>query len=97
MCSNFTWEISDAFIGYQKDTPAAVIFEATNQLRASCSGVTDNSLPSLPIQHNFFALLSKYHLKHDSESWKSAVRFLCVLFFFDLFLFCFLFFLRKNP
>ncbi len=28
---------SDAFIGFQKDTPASVIFQATNLLRSACT------------------------------------------------------------
>ena len=34
---------SDAFIGFQKDTPASVIFQATNQLRLACSAIKDGS------------------------------------------------------
>ena len=30
----------DAFIGYQKDTPAAVVFQATNQLRGEGQSVS---------------------------------------------------------
>ena len=33
-CSDSKVKKSDAFIGFQKDTPASVIFEATNQLKS---------------------------------------------------------------
>ena len=82
--SNFTWKTSDAFIGYQKDTPAAVIFQATNQLRAACCGVKDSSVSSQSAQQKWFTLLGKYHLMHDSESneessWKHAVSLLRIM------------------
>ena len=34
LCSDSKFRISDAFIGFQKDTPASVIFQATNELRS---------------------------------------------------------------
>ena len=30
---------SDAFIGFQKDTPASVVFQASNMLKAACAGL----------------------------------------------------------
>ena len=35
--------MSDAFIGFQKETPASVIFQATNQLRLARSVIKDRS------------------------------------------------------
>ena len=32
------FEKEDAFIGYQKDTPAAAVFQATNQMEKLCQG-----------------------------------------------------------
>ena len=34
LCSDSKFRKSDAFIGFQKDTPASVIFQATNELRS---------------------------------------------------------------
>ena len=37
LCRDSKFKKSDAFIGFQKDTPASVIFQATNQLRSACA------------------------------------------------------------
>ncbi len=34
---------NDVFVGLQKDTPASVIFQATNQLRLACSAIKNGS------------------------------------------------------
>ena len=36
-CRTSTFEKSDAFIGFQDDTPASVVFQATNLLRTACA------------------------------------------------------------
>ena len=36
---NHTFKRSDAFIGFQKDTPASVLFYATNQLKLACVSI----------------------------------------------------------
>ncbi len=33
---SYSFKEADAFIGFQKDTPAAVLFQATNLLRSAC-------------------------------------------------------------
>lgn len=50
MCNWFYWIViirynftrADAFIGFQKDTPAAVIFQATTLLKDACSAAKRN-------------------------------------------------------
>jgi hypothetical protein len=39
--SDSKFKKSDAFIGFQKDTPASVVFQATNLLRSSAQAGTD--------------------------------------------------------
>jgi len=44
-CRNHAFKKSDAFIGFQKDTPASVLFYATNQLKLALASIK-NSVPS---------------------------------------------------
>lgn len=36
---NSRFKKSDAFIGFQKDTPASVVFQATNLFRSACAAM----------------------------------------------------------
>lgn len=40
-CRNSKFKKHDAFIGYQKDTPASVVFQATNLFRLACAAYRD--------------------------------------------------------
>ena len=34
---------SDAFVGFKKDTPGSVVFQATNLLKSACAAVKDGA------------------------------------------------------
>ena len=48
MISNFSYrsrlQLGDAFVGYQEDTPAAVVFQAYHQLKAEKQLAIDNEM-----------------------------------------------------
>ncbi len=64
----------DAFIGYQKDTPAAVVFQATNRFKSLRDGTTDFSRSA-----DYLGILGGIgpdelvQETEDSELWKQAV------------------------
>ena len=51
---------SDAFIGFQKDTSASVIFQATNQLRSACAAIEKG--------------LAEGRDEYTKSKWKSILR-----------------------
>ena len=64
---------TDAFIGFQKDTPASVIFQATNLLRKACQVIKlDRSAKG-----KFVSLERKCQMKLtdmlQNDSWSEAV------------------------
>lgn len=44
LCRNSKFKKHDGFIGYQQDTPASVIFQATNLLRLACAAAKEGDL-----------------------------------------------------
>ncbi len=69
---------SDAFIGFQKDTPASVIFQATNQLRLACSAIKDGSFERTTkwrsiLEWSGIATDNWGIEEEDPEAWKEAV------------------------
>ena len=72
------FEEGHAFIGYQKDTPAAVIFQASNQLKKLVASEGGDSTPAWERLQKIGVLkdittkdLSK--ADESSDSWKDAV------------------------
>ena len=70
----------DAFVGYQKDTPAAVVFQASNQLRQYIRErdyVAHSSYLWVEAwERGLFGVAPLDELKNmqeDSEQWKQAV------------------------
>ena len=70
----------DAFVGYQKDTPAAVVFQASNQLRQYVRErdyVAHSSYPWVEAwERGLLEVASVGELEcmeGDSEQWKQAV------------------------
>ena len=78
------FEQAHAFIGYQRDTPAAVVFQATNQLRKLLSDGANMSpvwqrLQRIGVLEN----ISPERLMDDDEGcdeWKEAVRLIIWIF-----------------
>ena len=64
----------DAFIGYQKDTPAAVVFQATHQLEREGPAVWERTEP--------VSVLGPRAVEEEegeaSQVWKENVRCMCV-------------------
>ena len=79
LCLNYVWCVrfkeSDAFVGYQKDVAAAVVFQASNQLRKRLTG----GLRQLRESAWERGLLGDHPLdqlaeeEEGSEAWKNAV------------------------
>ena len=74
----------DAFVGYQKDVAAAVIFQASNQLRKTCDRLTQpveyftdrNHLWQSAWENGLLgkgSLQEVAHQKEESDTWKEAV------------------------
>ena len=61
-----------AFIGYQKDTPAAVVFQASKQLKKFRKGLSMNRLIESGILGDIPAEELVREAK-DSDMWKDAV------------------------
>ncbi len=69
---------SDAFIGYQEDTPAAVVFQASNIIRSAISAVKACEVDA---ERNWERVLQWCKLEHesgnieeqDSKTWNEAV------------------------
>ena len=60
--STNTFKESDAFIGYQKDTPASVIFHASNQLRRACSAARDSKSNASSLSQRVCRILQQSRL-----------------------------------
>ena len=92
-----TFNESDAFIGFQKDTPASVIFYATNLLRRACTAAKE--LETIPLHRRWLNVLQQSRLsvkqfnaeEADLPLWSESVSFLV---FVCLFLLLLLFFKR---
>lgn len=72
---------SDAFIGFQKDTPASVIFQATNLLRSACAAAKEGDVPKKGKWADIFkwSQLEPENCcieesSEDQTQWKNAVR-----------------------
>ena len=67
----------DAFVGYQKDTPAAVVFQASNQLHQYVQARAHSSYLWVEAwERGLLGVTSLNELgytKEDSEQWKQAV------------------------
>lgn len=83
--STETFNERNAFIGYQKDTPASVIFHATNILRRAIESASESRLPqhcqyqSVLIQSGLDINYEDY-TKDDTAVWEDAVSFICLMF-----------------
>ncbi len=67
---------TDAFIGYQKDTPAAVVFQATNHLESLQQGTMNASRAGAYLHIlNMGGIRPEVlaHAEEGSELWKVAV------------------------
>ncbi len=73
---------NDAFIGYQKDTPASVIFHATNMLRKACELSASSNLNSIPLHKEWKSIMVQSGLdlhyqyspqEEDTTTWTTAV------------------------
>ena len=68
-----------AFVGFQKDTPAAVVFQATNQLEKLISQVNPDESPTwlrmqqIGILKDISASNLKLDMKKSSKIWRTAV------------------------
>ncbi len=71
--SNSNFKKSDAFIGFQKDTPASVIFQATNLLRSvSKKGCTEGQWVDILK----WSQVDPAGLMDEESSWEETVRFM---------------------
>ena len=68
-----------AFVGFQKDTPAAVVFQATNQLEKLISQVNPDDSPAwlrmqqIGILKDISASNLKLEMEKKSKIWRTAV------------------------
>ena len=67
----------DAFIGYSKDTPAAVVFQATHQLRGQGSVVSSREWGRM--EHTSIPGPKADEEDKHSDVWKKKASFLTVL------------------
>ena len=77
-CKAKHFEVGHAFIGYQKDTPAAVIFQASNQLKKLVASEGGDSTPAWERLQTIGVLkdITTKDLSEadeSSDSWKDAV------------------------
>ncbi len=79
MCRTGPFKESDAFIGYQKDTPASVIFHATNLLRKACTFVKSSHVKTVHLYLQNIIMQSGldidhvHHISEESTLWTEAV------------------------
>ncbi len=64
---------TDAFIGYQKDTPAAVVFQATNHLESLRKGTMNASRACAYHRILDMGGIKPAHAEEGSGLWKAAV------------------------
>ena len=70
ICRVKSFKPGDAFIGFQKDTPAAVVFQATNHLKK----VTESQFSFRQTMITESGILRPEELSdEDQESWSEAV------------------------
>ena len=69
----------DAFIGYQKDTPAAVVFQATHQLIGEGPVVSSREWRRMEQASVSGPKVEEEEEKKDSDVWKKSVCSLIVL------------------
>ena len=70
----------DAFVGYQKDTAAAVVFQASNQLQQYLSGTCTSYLWEVASDKGLLNMPPRDELMfagEDSELWRKAVSCEC--------------------
>lgn len=73
-CRQYTFKTEDAFVGYQKDTPAAVVFQATHYIQQ-----LQNDLQSGSIKESLVLSLASISINifvnevEGSDVWKQAV------------------------
>ena len=67
-----TFNESDAFIGFQKDTPASIIFHAANLLRRACTAASDSILKSTPLHQRWLIVLQQSSLRIDQHNAEEA-------------------------
>ncbi len=80
---------SDAFIGFQKDTPASVIFQATNQLRLACSAIKDGSFERTTKWRSILEwsgmVTDNWEIEEeDPGAWKEAVSYVVSILLADI-------------
>ena len=78
LCDVCRFKESDAFVGYQKDVAAAVVFQASNQLskRLRCGASGRRQLWESALERGLLGDHPLYQLaeeKEGSETWKNAV------------------------
>ncbi len=82
ICRTSKFTKGDAFIGFQKDTPASVIFQATNLLRSACAAAREGTGG---LKRHTMDILKWSQLKveedytEEQEAWKEAVSFVIVM------------------
>ena len=79
LCRDSKFKKSDAFIGFQKDTPALVIIQATNQLRSACAAFKEGKCTKR--KWDRILVWSKLSPQYwdienvDNNAWKNAVSY----------------------
>ena len=75
--NRLSFKSSDAFIGFQKDTPASVIFQATNLLNAACmatkEGVIEGRWREILQWSGWDPRRSFADMEEHQKSWEEAV------------------------
>ena len=83
MFFNFSFKEEDAFVGYQKETAATVVIQASNQLEYCVNEIsTTHYLWKVALDQGFFHMVSRDKLKQakkDSKTWKNAVSYTCIV------------------
>lgn len=63
----------DAFVGFQKDTPASVIFQATHLLRSACALAREGSGALKKHITSILKWSAEHSYTEEEETWKQAV------------------------
>jgi len=77
---NYQFKKSDAFVGFQKDTPASVVFQATYYLRSACVAWREGPIAIDGKWHEImkWSKLSAEEIQieeeGDQKAWEDAVR-----------------------
>ena len=80
-CSFYRFKESDAFVGYQEDVAAAVVFLASSQLRKACERLRGKTTGQQQLWETAWedGLLGRFNLEQlteedkGSHSWQEAV------------------------